>query len=215
MNQDKIYTDEDIANLALGYLGEQQIVSFTENTKEADLCRLHYSQIKRSLIESRRWSMGRKRSRLTQEANKPAFGWRNAYRLPDDCVRVLDVFNVEEPNIVDGALIPDQKPRPLRDFEIEDRLILANPDYLAISYIGDVLTSELSPLFIEALATKLAAKIAPGLGESRMAVQLLGLSKDYLQEAWMANVRQSRSGENSDFDYRSEFENPQLNKRYL
>jgi hypothetical protein len=214
MPSEKIYTDIDIANLALGYLGEQQIVSFEEGTREADLCSLHYNQAKKSLLELHRWSMGQKSVRLTQLQDKPAFKWKWAYQKPADCIRIYDVWNIKEPVIEDEVEVPDRQPRPARRFEVHGDQILADHDYLGLTYLSNVVESKLTPLFIQAFATHLAALMAPALGESRMTPQLLELARKQTQQAWISDVRQRKSGENSDFNYRSELENPQLNQRY-
>lgn len=215
MPQDKIYADVDIANLALGYLGEQQIVSFTEDTREAKLCSLHYSNIKRALLESKRWSVARREQRLTRLTKKPVTRYQYVYQLPADYLRVLDVNAVSEPVVEDSVTQPDLKSRPIRDFEIAGNELYTSAEYVSLTYTANVDESLLSDLFVQALAVKLAARIAPALGEARMAGELIGLSKEYENEAWLMDLRQSRSGENSDFDYRSTFENPQINERYI
>lgn len=209
----KPLTDLNAANLALGLLGEQTISSFTESNKEARQASLHFNQTLRELSESRRWSKGRKRLRLTREQSSPQFGYKYAFRLPDDLVKVFDVKQLSEPIVIDGVTQPDLNPVPLRRFEIEDDLLLVDCEHVGIVYGSKIPVSRMSPLFIKAFTYELAARMSTALGESRLMMPLSEKAEQLLQDAWMSDVKQTRSGENSDFDQRSEYENPQLGAR--
>jgi len=76
-----------------------------------------------------------------------------------------------------------------------------------------VISSDLSPLLVKALAIKLASKLAIPLGESRLAGDLSNMADNAIKDAWLSDIRQSRSGENSDFLQRSE-ENHAESGRY-
>ena len=201
----KILTDIDVANLALGYLGEQRILSFTESSREARAMTLHYNQTLREILEMHRWSRGRKRARLTRIQEAPAFGYLHSFQLPADCVRVLDVVALPESGFT-------KSPPPVRAFDIEDRLLLSDTPHCGLVYGREVITSDLSPLLIKSLALTLASKVAPALGEARLGGALYDQAMNATQDAWMSDVRQSRSGENSDIERRSD-ENQARNER--
>lgn len=202
----KIITDIDIANQALGYLGEQTIASMSESTKEARQVSLHFDQTLREIMEKHRWSVGRKRKRMTRSAIVPSFGWTYAHVIPQDCIRILDIFEISQQD-------PTLSPVPIRKFEKEPGLILSNVKHCGLVYIKQVISSDLSPLMIKALAIKLASKIAIPLGESRLFGELYNLADNAIKDAWLSDARQSRSGENSDFLQRSE-ENHAESGRY-
>lgn len=203
----KILTNIDVCNMALAYLGEQRISSLDEDTKEAELLTIHFEQTKRELLEARRWAAGRSRSRLT-ESTTPAWGYLRSFLLPEDMLRLLDVVEI-------GDTDPTDLPIPIRKFEVEDNLLLADQQYVGIVYIKDLTVAEFTPLMIKALASALAAKIAIGLGESRMTPELNAMADRDLKRAWSSVVKQTRSGENSDFLDRSQYENPQIIQRTL
>lgn len=202
----KIITDIDIANQALSYLGEQTIATMSENTKEARQVSLHFDQTLREILEKHRWSIGRTRKRMTRAAAAPGFGWTYAHVIPENCIRVLDLFELSDQD-------PTPNPVPVRTFEKEPGLILSNVKHCGLVYIKEVISSDLSPLLIKAMAIKLASKIAIPLGESRLAGELSSLSDNAIKDAWLIDARQSRSGENSDFLQRSE-ENHAESGRY-
>lgn len=192
----KIITDIDIANQALAYLGEQTIASMTENTKEARQVELHFDQTLREIMEMHRWSVGRKRARLALTPHEPVFGWSFTHAMPQDCLRILDVFQLSDQD-------PTNNPIPLRKYEKEQGVILSNVENLGMIYIKDVISSELTPLMIKALSIKLASKLAIPLGESRLAGELSNLADNAIKDAWLSDMRQTRSGENTDFIQRS------------
>lgn len=192
----KIITDIDIANQALGYLGEQRISTMTEGTNEARAISLHFLQCLEELIESRRWSFGRSRQRLTQEEDKPLFGFKYSFQLPGDCLKVMDVMALAE----SGETL---NPIPIRNFEIEGRSLHSDYPYVGLVYVKESISSDLPPLMIRALVMLLAARVAPSLGESRMAMTLEAKAEDAIQDAWLSDVRQNRSGENSTFQKQS------------
>lgn len=201
-----ILTDVDVSNQALSYLGEQTIASMDEDTNEARQVNLHFDQTLRELMEMHRWSFGRKRVRLTRNPHEPVFGWLYAHSIPSDCLRILDLFELGEND-------PTNVPVPVRAFEKEPGQILSNVQHLGLVYIKRVDVTELSPLLIKALSIKLASKIAIPLGESRLAGELSFNADNAIKDAWLSDVRQHRSGENSDFLQRS-VENQYRSGRY-
>lgn len=192
----KIITDIDIANQALGYLGEQRISTMEEGTKEARAIKLHFLQCLEELIERHRWSFGRSRQRLTRDADAPIFGFEYSFQLPGDCLRVMDVMAISE----EGKTL---NPIPIRNFEIEGRSLHSDYPHIGLVYVKESISSDLPPLLIKALVLLLAARIAPALGESRMAMTLEAQADNAIQDAWMSDVRQSRSAENSSFQQQS------------
>lgn len=193
----KIQTDIDVANIALGYLGEQRISSFTENTREARAALLHYDQTLTELMEGRRWASGRKRARLTRLSAAPDFGWYYYHQLPADCIRVLDVVQLPEDVSFTAT------PRNIQQFEIEDDLLLTNFPATGLVYVREVTAADISPLLTKALALNLASKMAIALGEIRLGAPLADRALNAEKDAWISESRQTRSKENSSFEAQS------------
>jgi hypothetical protein len=156
----------DICNLALSHLGARANVSSIEppeGSPEAEHCAHFYPIARDSRLESHPWKFAVKRVRPALLADSPDA--RNAYALPVDLLRVLDVQGFQ-----DAARYWQHWdcPRAERhaDYEIEisaaGALRLLTPqDNAVLLYIARVVDTGLySPLFIEALSWRLASHLA-------------------------------------------------------
>lgn len=142
----------DIANLALGHLGEAPITSFQEDSLAARKAALHYLATRDQVLRSHRWNFAQTRKVLSRLLERPAFGWTYQYELPEDCLRVNE-FNGSEA----GDWLSDQ-------YIIEGRRLLTDATEARLVYnrrIDDV--SDFDALFIEALSLKLAIVLSESI----------------------------------------------------
>lgn len=144
-------TVEDVANMALGILVEAPINSLDDNNKAARLLNLHYETTRQSELMKNPWSFAIFRVELDAAADAPTgdvYGY--GYEVPDDALRVLPLTDTGE---ADGARIP---------FKQEGGLILTNySGPRLVRYIANLTDpADWDPLFVEALAARLAMKIA-------------------------------------------------------
>lgn len=155
-------SETSIANMALGKLGARRIIALDEESTEARACLLHYAETRDEILRHHRWNFAIKRVTLTQLPVEPLFGWRFAYQLPTDCMRVLELNGID----------PGRRIRP---WEIEEHTLLANDEQADIRYISRVTdANQFDPLFVEAFALKLASKIArPLTGSGPLAGEML------------------------------------------
>lgn len=131
---------------ALSLLGEQEILSLTDNTKRANLCNNHLPMARDAALEKMKPNFAKEYRSLSQLATAPAFKWDFGYQLPSDYITTVEL-------------------RPKRtDYEIVgDRLFTDETEALLI-YIRRVTDTTLwTPLFVETMEYKLAALIAPVL----------------------------------------------------
>ncbi len=174
--------------MALALLGEQRVKDLSTPSKEGRLCSIHYMPARREVLQRHRWRDARKRARLAQIAESPAFGWDYQYQLPVDLVRLVEVRT--------GADYDIQAPQ--REFLIEGTKLLSNNPTAGVLYIFDAPTAELRPLLVNAVATLLAAKMALSLtGDSRLQGALYQKAEDDIAEAWLRDAREHSSAENS------------------
>lgn len=113
----------DIANRALGDVGADPIDSFDDDSKQARLCKKLFPQLRDAMLRSHPWNFGKVRASLPALAAAPAWGYRRAFQLPSDYLRLLHVrddvgawwtpfechglnFEVEGTTIVTDALAP-------------------------------------------------------------------------------------------------------------
>lgn len=137
----------EICNIALGLLGAERIGSITEGSNESLACQNNWDVSRDATLAAMHWSFARKRLELSQLATTPDFGWDYQYPLPSDFIEPIVVNEGSEPKWV-----------------IEGNYLLTNEDEVELVYIARITeTSLYSALFVDALATRLAADIAPAV----------------------------------------------------
>jgi hypothetical protein len=157
-------TEVDICNFALGRLGEPRITALSDATTAGRACLLHYAITRDSVLRSHRWNFAKARAVLVPEVTAPAFGWKYAFELPEECLRVLEINGSE-----DGGGEP---------WEIEGRELLYDGGAINLIYVKrleDV--SKYDVLFVEALALRLAEKLATTIRGSSS--QVVDFSAEY------------------------------------
>lgn len=88
-----VASQEDVVNLALARIGAATISDLdNDTTREAVLARVLYYNVRDSLLRAHHWSFATQRAQLTDSGTDPTFGWDNAFVLPTDFVRIVDVF---------------------------------------------------------------------------------------------------------------------------
>ena len=107
-------TDLQLCNLALARLGEARVYDLTEDQFVAVQCARQFPLAAEEVLRSHRWNFASARVALSRLAEAPAFGFKYAYALPTDCLRVLEV------NGVSGA------GEPGAECEIECRALLTD-----------------------------------------------------------------------------------------
>lgn len=151
-----------ICNLALAQLGQSQIMSLEDASQSARFCKRFYDQTRDEVLRSHPWNFAGKRLTLSRLSDNPLFGWAFQYQLPEDFLRLLQLnaYSATE---------------ALKLYEIEGNRLLTNEGVAQVRYVSRVTDPNLfDALFVEALATKIASKLAQPLTGSRQeAVALL------------------------------------------
>lgn len=144
-------TNIAIANSALIKLGTSTILSFTDGTKEANLCNLRFEECRDIVLRLHPWNCAITRVQLAPLVTEPAFGFTVEFQLPTDLLRVLYVDPIE--NDI--------------DYRIEGRKLLADVTTIDLVYVKKVTDpTEMDVLMAEALATYLAYDISYSLTQS-------------------------------------------------
>lgn len=150
-----------ICNLALAHLGEDHLMSLDDDSREAQFCKRFYDQTRDEVIQSHPWNFAIRRAVLSRLAEAPAFGWAWQYQLPADCLRILQL---------NGHDVSKREGR----YEVEGGRLLTNDDECAVRYLRRVEDAALfPPLFVEALALKIATRLAKPLTGSTSEVERL------------------------------------------
>jgi len=170
-----------ICNGALNQLGATTILSLSEDSKNARLCNSRYTQIRDALFRTHPWNCLQKRVQIAADTTAPAWGFKNAYTLPADCLRLLKILDYDS------------------NYKVEGRKILSNTSSMKILYVARVTDpNEYDELLRETLSASLGADIAFGVtSNNQTAKNMYELFKDKLRDARFVD---STEGQNVDPD---------------
>ena len=139
----------DICNSAMNMLGASNIVSLTEDSKNARLLNQRFDFVRDAVFRGHPWNCLINRQQLNQSSTTPTYQFSYAYPLPTDpyCLRILDFHTGSySSNEVDI------------DWKVEGRKILTDQATVYIKYIGRVTDpNEYDTLLIETVAARLAS----------------------------------------------------------
>jgi hypothetical protein len=166
-----------VCNLALGELRAPPIVDIAEDSLEARECARYYPQCLRILLERHDWAFANRRAALAElSVNDRATEWAHAYILPAGCATALRLVTAHG-----GAV----------DFIVENRTLYTQLADAVLEYAAnDVTDSEMSGLFVDALAFALAARLAVPIRDSRA---IKGQLLQQAEIAWQRAVAEDRN----------------------
>ena len=156
-----------ICNMALSHVGARSTVEdfTTEDTAEAQACKLWYDFSREQALRMHNWSFSRKRQTLASHAVDPPDGlWSFRYQYPSDCLKILNLVN------------PFGRQADAIPFEIETaedagavtRTILTDLDDAVARYSFNVVDTTLfTPFFTELFSFGIAQHIAFSLTGKR------------------------------------------------
>lgn len=167
----------EVANVALGMIGEPPVVSLAENVETARALNLRLPIARDAVLRSHFWNFAIRRSELTALPTAPAFGFDTQFNLPADWLRMAAV----NPGQHGAHAITSQT-----DYAIEgDQLLIRGTDVARIIYVArEEDLTRWDALATEALAARLASELAVAVTQNRaLGDQLQRLYRDKLAEA--------------------------------
>ena len=170
-------SEVDIVNNALLKLKANTIQSIGQSGIEGESSEILYPQVRDAVLRAHPWNFAIGRSVLNQLTDTPAFEFDYQYQLPTDCLRALELYNA-----------------PTADWQIEEDMLLTSESSAQLRYIKKITdTGRYDPLFVEALATRLASEMAvPITGSKATRDKLFQLYTVKIQEA---RTRDSQEGQ--------------------
>lgn len=162
----------DICNEALALVGASPIASLSDATTPARLLNSIYTPTRDELLICHPWKFATKRVPLAADPTAPIFDYSYRFALPADCLRVIGTDL--------GSTMR---------WTVENGYLLCDFSAVSIKYISKITTEATFTInFCEALAYKLASKIAFPLTQSAALVTSLGqTSLVYLKDAKSMN----------------------------
>lgn len=160
-----------ICNMAIGFVGGTPIMSFDDETVEAEQCSLYYDIARTFCLESRDWTFA---SAFRQLAHQPSIApseFAFGFQLPSDCLAVRIV-----------SQSTDMKTPA--EYQKDGRVIWLDDSVVYIKYTKDITdTSLFSPSFQTALAHKLGEFISTTItGDKVLKRALMTEATDMLEE---------------------------------
>lgn len=183
------YTTIQICNLALAKVGDtaSQISSLDDGSNEAALCSKFYEPTLKELLSSHTWNCAVKYAQLSASTTEPTFGWENSYPMPADCIRPMELRSDSSSSGV----------RYMSEWKVVGRNIYSNVSNAYLIYVAYITDPNLmTPLFIRALYTSLASKLAYPLTEDKNLVVSL---ENELNQVIMPEARRVNSFSGHEF----------------
>ena len=176
-----------IANLALSWMGQNQINSFTDNQNEAIIMNANYALARDKVLNDAAWTFALKRETLSPIVDAPVFGAGNKFLIPNNVLRVYRVYRAS--NTAQADLFTSAK------WVREGQYIISNADVLWAHFIMRVTDSALfPPSFVHALAARMAADTAIVFTENiKLEEKMEAKYEAKLSEAMYADGSQGRT----------------------
>ena len=195
----------EICNLALGWLGGDLIISLSDPSVEAKLCKANFGPLRDAVLEEREWTFAVKRMEPAALVAPPFYGFDKAFQIPPEVIRVLQVSRAGE--VIDGTIIEGSFLSATRggtgngrETRIEwsregDQILANNSDRIFIRALVQITdTTKFSPAFDQALAARLAMDLAIPISGSRgLQKDMAGMYGDKISLAAVSDGLQGRS----------------------
>ena len=153
-----------ICNTALARIGvTMAITSLAERSKEAMQCTLFYAEVRDRVLGAAPWPFARKMAAL-QLTGTPPSKWTYRYQVPNDCLRIREVYPSGWTGPVDNCL--GRMPSMRVAYELasgdDNNLVLdTHQEQAVIEYTARVTNpAQFDAAFASAFAWALAAEIA-------------------------------------------------------
>lgn len=180
----------DIYNLALGNIGNSEAVaSLEEKSQSRVICSRYWEQARDITLAQFDWPFATRYETLALigEAGR---NWKYQYQYPTDCLRAMFVT-------LDGVRRPPAWARPKFEtgYGAGGQVIYSDHKNAELAYIARVEdTGRFPPLFVDALAWKLASLIAMPITNTRTIAE--SASQAYIassQVAWASALNESET----------------------
>jgi hypothetical protein len=165
-------SDVSICNMALAHCGVTMLIAdLSENSNQAELCKLFYEAMRDKVLQAIPWPFARKYAPL-QDLGSPPANWGYRYLYPTDCLKFWNIVNNGYlpfyPGFYpgyfpyDGICIPIRVPFQVGlAIDASSRVIYSNVPSAQAEYTVQVTDPTLFPAsFVNALAWALAAELA-------------------------------------------------------
>jgi len=151
-----------IANMALTFLGATPITSLDDQGSEGKIVNIHFEQSRDAALEAREWTFAVKRTDLAALTEGPNWGFGQAFQIPADTLRILEVRDDMQGRVNYQELMNSL------NWRREGDQIVTDAQLIRIRYLARITDpARYTAAFVQAFAARLAMDIAVGLTQSR------------------------------------------------
>ncbi|MCK4897659.1 MAG: hypothetical protein KAS38_02690 [Anaerolineales bacterium] len=182
-----------IANLALSWIGQNQINALGDDQNEAIVMNANFALSRDKVLNDYAWTFAIRREILAPVVTPPAFGFDNQFLIPSD---VLYVHRVLRPSVAGGTIFSIRSRTGVNaDWVREGQFILSREAVVHCIFVIQITNADLfSPSFIHALAARLAADTCLTFTENRKLKEDMEIMyQTKLADAAFADGRQGRT----------------------
>lgn len=180
-------SEVDICNRAIQKVGGQPITSLSDASTSARAVNRCYELLRDSELRASNWNFAVKRAQLAASVTAPAWGYTKQYPLPSDFLRLIDIRDHYGVSETIGSLGQNEVDYSIESGDGDLKSILTNegsPIY--IRYVARVTNTGLfDPMFVEALAARIAVEISEEITNSNS-------KKQSLRDEYKEIMRQAR-----------------------
>lgn len=150
-------SEVSICNQAISWLGGNLIINLDDDTTEAILCNANYDLLRDAVLEEGKWTFATRRMELVLSGSPPPSGYEQAFTIPPEVLTVIMATPFQNnKNITEDF-----------DWRREEEFVVCDVERVWIKAIVRIVdVSKFSPMFNQALASRIAADIAVPLTES-------------------------------------------------
>jgi hypothetical protein len=158
------------------YLSDQALTSVDAPVTPAEAVAARwYDMTRRSLLRRHPWNFAVMRATLARNSTAPGFGYADAYDLPANFVRHIEILGSDMRT-------------PVTDYEIENGQILCDNSggALYVRYLYDItVVSKFDALFVDVLALEIALRICRKItGNNDLIPGIKEILKDLVSDAF-------------------------------
>lgn len=175
-----------LCSKAMIKLGASPVVSFYENTTEAQVASQLYSSVRDGLLSSYPWRFATCQVKLPRLQDAPVADFAYAYQLPNDFLRALSAGDTRR---AQGL-----------NYRVCERTLQTNAPSVVLTYIFRPKEENFPAFFDDLLVAKLAAEFSLPLTENVSRTQLLyKLAQELFAQAKLIDAQQSVTSAIEDF----------------
>lgn len=175
------------ANAALAHLSEGRLADLSENRPAAQHVREHFGLVRDACLRLHPWRFAMRRRVLMADPAAERGGFSLTFRLPADCLRVVEVDGLDEDSwaVATRGGSEDGESELVQVLETDHPA----PNVAYVARIGEPALWD--PMFTEFFALRLAAAIAPLVGRGDDADDLEARASVKLAQARRVNAREA------------------------